>query len=147
MPTVFIMVGIPGAGKTTWALSHPELAYVGSDAIRRELYGREMTPRGYRRVHRIMAVRMREHLAAGRDVVVDSAHITPRARRFLLKQLPPGYRAVAVFINTPLKQALHNNQNLDRHVPEPGIRFLHRRLAPPTLQEGFHDIIHVSGRS
>lgn len=143
MTTVYLMVGIPGAGKTTWALSHTELAYVGSDAIRQELFGKELTPRGHRRVHRIMAHRMREHLAAGRDTVVDSAHITRHSRRWLLKQVPPGVRKVAVFINTPLSQALYNNAHRSRHVLESGIVALRCCLMPPTEAEGFDEVILV----
>ena len=44
MATVYMMVGIPGAGKTTYAkevLSH--CVYLGTDAIRKELFGKELT--------------------------------------------------------------------------------------------------------
>lgn len=55
MATLYLMVGISGAGKTTWAkkqLSGAE--YIGSDGIRMELFGKELTLKGYHRVHRIM---------------------------------------------------------------------------------------------
>ncbi len=143
MATLYVMVGIPGAGKTTWAKSHPELDYIGSDELRRELYGKEMTMRGYGRVHRIMTQQAISYLLAGRDVVVDSAHITASARRRLLKDIPPHVRRVAVFLHTPLKQAFHNNRQRIRHVPEAGITALHCLLDPPTKQEGFDEIIYV----
>ena len=46
MATLYIMIGIPGAGKTTYAknsISHAE--YIGADALRKELYGKELTLR------------------------------------------------------------------------------------------------------
>ena len=39
MQTVYIMVGVPGAGKTTFAKRYlPHAVYLGTDSIREELY-------------------------------------------------------------------------------------------------------------
>ena len=100
------MVGIPGAGKTTWAKQHPQYEYVGSDEIRKELFGKELTVRGYRKVHCLMMQRAISHLESGHDVVMDSAHVSIRARKKVLKGLPPGIDVVAVHIDTAVPQAL-----------------------------------------
>ena len=50
MQKVYFMIGVPGAGKTTYAtteLSHA--VYLGTDAIRKELFGKELTLRGHRK--------------------------------------------------------------------------------------------------
>lgn len=143
MAVLYLMVGIPGAGKTTWAKAQTDCVYLGSDELRRRLYGREMTPRGYRKIHRIMAREAAAHLSVGQNVVVDSAHISRNSRRKLLKLIPSDVKRVAVFIDTPLKQALENNQHRNRHVPEPGIRFLKLRLRPPEQSEGFDKILYI----
>ena len=44
--TLYLLVGVPGAGKTTWAMQHPKLVHISSDAIRKELFGKEMTLQG-----------------------------------------------------------------------------------------------------
>ena len=141
--TLYLLVGVPGAGKTTWALQHPELVHISSDAIRKELFGKEMTLRGYHRVHRIMMARALDHLAAGRDVVLDPAHVSLSSRRKVLRALPDDVRAVAVHIATPVPQALVNNQMRDRHVPKLGICSPGKRLVEPTEEEGFDCVMRV----
>ena len=38
MPTLYIMIGIPGSGKTTYAKKNlHEAVYIGTDAIRKKL--------------------------------------------------------------------------------------------------------------
>lgn len=130
-----MMVGIPGAGKTTWAKQHPQYMYVGSDEIRKELYGRELTLRGYRKVHRLMMQRTISHLELGNDVVMDSAHISIRTRKKILSELPTGVDAVAVYINTSVQQAIRNNRRRARHVPLVGIMLLNRKLRLPTKRK------------
>ena len=134
------MVGVPCAGKTTWAKKHSQYAYVGSDEIRKELYGKELTLRGRRKVHRIMLQRANEHLAAGRDVVLDSSHLSPHARRKVLQAIPKHTIAVAIYINTPIQQAIENNMKRSRNVPRIGIILSGKRLVAPTQQEGFDRI-------
>lgn len=141
MPVLYLLVGIPGAGKTTWAMAHPNLCYVGSDAVRQELYGKELTLRGHAKVHGIMMQRALAYLKSGQDVVLDSAHLSKYSRRLVLKQLPGYVRRVAVFLDTPLRQALFNNAHRDRHVPEIGIGLLRLRLSKPTYEEGFDEIL------
>ena len=58
MQKVYIMVGVPGAGKTTFAKKLQNVSYLGTDDIRKELYGKELTLRGHGKVHRILHERM-----------------------------------------------------------------------------------------
>lgn len=141
--TLYLLVGVPGAGKTTWAIQHPKLVHISSDAIRKELFGKEMTLQGYRRVHRIMMERALGYLSAGQDVVLDSAHLSIRSRRKVLQALPADIRTIAVHIATPVYQALVNNQMRERHVPKLGICLSGRRLVEPTVEEGFDHIVRV----
>lgn len=143
MATLYLLVGVPGAGKTTWALQHPQLVHISSDAIRKELFGKEMTLRGYHRVHRIMMERALDHLAAGQDVVLDSSHLSIRARRKVLQALPEDVQAVAVHIATPVSQALVNNQMRERHVPRIGICLSGKRLVEPSEAEGFDRVLRI----
>lgn len=144
MATLYIMSGIPGSGKTTYAkeqLSHA--VYIGSDAIRKELYGKEMTFRGYWLVHQIMIERAFSYLREGRDVVVDSVHGSVESRRRYFRILPPGADVTVVYMDIPVSTALSNNRKRKRHVPSAGIIFLSRLISPPALKEGFDQIILV----
>jgi len=59
-----------------------------------------------------------------------------------------GVRAVAVWINTPLGQALRQNAQRpdDEVVPEFAIRSVFGLLEAPSLDEGFDEVIVVDGR-
>lgn len=148
MATLYIMSGIPGSGKTTYAEKHLSHAvYIGSDAIRKEFYGKEMTLRGYWMIHRLMIERADYHLKEGRDVVVDSVHGSREARRRYLRILPPGAKAAVVYMDIPVSVALSNNRKRNRHVPAAGILLLNALITRPTLEEGFDQIILVRGYS
>ncbi len=90
----------------------------------KNFFGKELTVRGYRKVHRLMMQRAISHLESGHDVVMDSAHVSIHARKKVLKGLPSGIDVVAVHIDTAVPQALKNNHMRERHVPRIGIMFL-----------------------
>ena len=144
MTTLYIMIGIPGAGKTTYAknsLSHAE--YIGADALRKEFYGKELTLRGYRKIHRIMLERAKESLLQGKDTVIDCANLSVKARKRYHGILTPNDRMIAVYVHTTLRQAFVNNRSRSRQVPRLGILFMRLRLRRPCITEGFSEIILV----
>ena len=144
MPTLYMMVGIPGAGKTTYAkneLSHA--VYIGADALREQFYGKEMTLRGYRSIHRIMLKSAREYLRQGHDVVIDCTNISVNTRKQYQSILTRRDKIIAVYVNVPVWQALLNNRKRKRHVPMLGILFMHLRLKKPHKAEGFSEIIQL----
>lgn len=144
MPTLYIMVGVPGAGKTTYAkneLSHA--VYIGADALREQFYGKEMTLRGYRRIHHIMLKSARKYLRQGHDVVIDCTNISVNTRKQYQSILSRHDKIIAVYVNVPVWQALLNNSKRRRHVPMLGILFMHLRLKKPHKAEGFSKIIKL----
>lgn len=147
MQTIYIMCGIPGAGKTTYArqnLSHA--VYLGTDGIREELFGKELTLRGHGRVHRILHRRAREWIAAGKDVVIDCMNLSRKDRKVLLRLIPPHCRAVCVYLATPVRTAIQQNKQRKRKVPTIGILFLRLlRLQEPSSAEGFELITPAAG--
>lgn len=145
MPTLYIMIGIPGAGKNIYAknrLSHAE--YIGADALRKELYDKELTLRGYRKIHRIILERAKASLCQGKDTLIDCANLSAKAQKRYHSILTPNDRMIAVYVHTTLRQALANNRSRSRHVPRLGILFMRLRLDFPLMEEGFHEIITVS---
>ncbi len=145
MPTLYIMVGIPGAGKTTYAKEKLKHAIrIGSDDLRKEFFGKELTLKGHRFIHAIMRKRAAAHLREGHDVVIDCMNVSIRARRVYFHILPPGCSIVAVYLHTPVWKALRNNQNRSRHVPVIGILLTRLRMQAPRKKEGFIRVIRFS---
>jgi predicted kinase len=89
MATLFIPLGIPGSGKSTWTAAHlPHAQTVATDAIRRELAGSLLdawaTPQRADEINRQVFAAYYERiaalLAAGHDVIADATNLYSSAR-------------------------------------------------------------------
>jgi len=119
MAKLFILVGIPGTGKSTWAEAHHGRdVIVSSDAIREELFGDVTDQEHNREVFDTFHARIRLGLLDGNDVVADSTALDRFARNNLLK-LARSYVAEAhlVFFDNPLQGMLRNTER-ERVVPD-----------------------------
>lgn len=132
MRQLVVLVGIPGAGKTT---------------IRRRLFSSHrsvsmdsLPDRSRNAVDKMMM----KLCAGGRDIVVDAANADRITRkRFIRFAKDYGYEAHAVFIDTSLDAALARNETRDRKVPEGAIRSYCEKLEVPTELEGFTSVFTV----
>ena len=145
MSILYMMVGVPGAGKTTYAkkkLSY--MHYIGTDQIRKELWGTEKRVfRGYSLVHGIMERRLIKKLISGRDVVLDCSNTTRRKRKKILDVLPEDIGVIAIYLDTNLETILQNNRNRSRHVPPIGIIFMYLSRQKPLKEEGFLKVVTI----
>ncbi len=146
-PTAHILIGAPGCGKSTLAarLAEEGAVVVSSDAIRAELYGDEAVQDNPAAVFDIFYQRVREAVAAGRDVVLDATNTTRgmRGRDRAKAELGESARYVAHFFDLPLETVLERNASRARQVPEKAVRRIHERCVPP--QEGEFDVVRRYG--
>lgn len=119
---LFIMIGVPGSGKSTFArdvLARTfEAEVVSSDGIRKELTGTEDFVEGDgARVFREFDRRLAGILASGRDAVADATNVHPRdwARLSQLTEVP--YRKVAVWMDINPDEAMWRQERRERKVP------------------------------
>ena len=102
-PSLVVLVGAAGSGKTTFAARHFEPDDVlSSDAYRLMLTGDAGDQRAsglaFRRLHDDLALR----LAVGRLTVVDATNVTPHARRVLIGRAADArIPAVAIVLDLP----------------------------------------------
>lgn len=145
MPTLYVVVGIPASGKSTWASHQKNAVVVSSDAIREELFGSAKVQKAPKMVFAEFHRRISLALAAGRDVVADATHVSIDSRLETLRNAPAGTTKIAVLAYVPLEKALQNNLKRERHVPERVIRQMVRQLhdEPLSLDEGFDEIIYL----
>ena len=141
MAKLVVMVGLPGAGKTTKTEEYLAQGFKihSSDAIRlevfNEVYNAENTPR----VFSIMRHRALDDLKRGYDVVYDATNLSRKARRYLISQLNSHTdEVIAHVILRPYEDIKEYNSKRDFNLDKLKQYMIGFQL--PTLTEGFTNI-------
>lgn len=74
-PTFYMMVGVPGSGKSTYARQIPDATVLSSDDIRAEIGADGGDKKMHKQVFTILHERVKEALSAGNDVVYDATNL------------------------------------------------------------------------
>ena len=150
-PSLVVMVGAAGAGKTTFAARHFEPAEVlSSDAYRRLLTGDESdqgaTRAAFGRLHRDLERRLANRLLT----VVDATNVEPTARRALVSRArTAGLPAIAIVLDLPpatvfARNAGRSHRIVEKVVVQRHLRRLRHSLDSPAERlggEGFSQIV------
>ena len=144
MPSVVLLVGLPGCGKSTWVAQQGAVA-LSSDVVR-ELLADDATDQTINaRVFSTIRYLLRQRLSIGRPVTfIDATHLTPEERRPYV-EIAAWYGAdlEAVFFEVPTEVCVQRNRSRRRIVPDSAIRMMAAKLCPPSLEEGFKRISMV----
>lgn len=154
-PTLYIMMGLPAAGKSTWTKRHPNARRIDIDEIVTEVEG---DYRGYRLAAKpyyksLETIRVIHGLLAGNDVILDRTCYKRSTReRFIRLAHAFGAEAVVVWITSSLTPRQHG---LRRYLKDSrGLTMAHwvtvcDRMASlfemPTQDEGYDRIEIVKG--
>ena len=125
MANFYMMVGLPGSGKTTFAHNIEKGAIViSSDIIRKELWGSEEKQGDNKIVFEELEKRVMENLAADKSVVYDATNIKAKKRKDFLYRLRkiPNVNTVCMLMSVPYEQCLERNNERGRVVPEEVIK-------------------------
>lgn len=139
MSKLYTMVGLPGAGKSTFAKNHPECVIVSSDAVRAELFGDEAIQGDTTKVFAVVNARVREALNSGFDVIYDATSLTKKIRRNIIQSFNAEH--IAVFVNTSVDECIRRDALRARTVGADVIYKMATRLSVPTVDEGFDSVI------
>lgn len=132
-----ILVGLPGAGKTTFYRERLARSHVH--------VSRDELPRGAR-AEALQQGALERALAAGQSVAVDNTNVGLEQRAPLIARARAhGVRVVGYFFASPARECIARNaQRQGRaRVAVPGILALAKRLVPPQLTEGFDELYVV----
>ena len=149
MTTAYVMVGPPGAGKSTYAakLAEIENAHVVSgDAIREDLFGSSPSQGNWVDIWDTVEEQISE--CCGMNVIVDGTHCRLDYRQETVALLRSyGYNRVeAVILDVPLHTALSRNLKRDRNVPDHIVEVMHRDLQRSLKNIYNEDFDHITFR-
>lgn len=164
MSTLYVTMGIPGSGKSTWVerFSAPveasatvnggdAIVIVSPDQIRLRLTGDMSDQSKNAVVFSLAHQQTRSHLALGHDVIFDATCVTTRARTELLDIVKDNdvidggdIRAELHVFDTAPQVCLDRNAARERKVPEDIIMKMFGQFAQSLSQIGFEkwDVIH-----
>ena len=132
MKKMIIMIGIPGAGKTTFADILP------TNHVRVSI---DRLPTRTRNGEDKLLLKA---CKSGKDIVVDAANVDKiKRKKYIRFAREYGYSVCALFMDASMDAAMARNESRGRVVPYGAIKGYAELLEVPTLDEGFDRIFTV----
>ena len=145
---LYVMVGIPGSGKST--ISRELLKDLtdgkifSSDEYRLKLLGDEQDQSRNEVVFSTLYRELVEHLKNGKDAILDATNICIKDRRRIFEQIKSVRKDVVVLaylVNTPISICIERDSKRSRVVGEDVIMRMVNRFQCPQKFEGFDEIL------
>ena len=151
MPTLYMLIGVPASGKSTWVKQHQKsntLVASSDDYIEKQA---ERMGSTYSDVFDDFIKDANAHafntakkaFSDGIDLIWDQTNLTKNGRRQKLKMVPKEYDKIAVFFPTPhidvLKKRLAGRPG--KNIPDYVMNSMIRTIETPSTDEGFNEII------
>ena len=153
MPKVYMLIGVPGCGKSTWACNqewYNDCSYISTDtwieleARRQGKTYSDVFNEYIPKATHIMNEHIKLAIHAEQDIIWDQTNMSSKSRAKKLAMLP-NYEKIAVVFRTPEKE------ELDRRLANrPGkiigdhiIKSMIDSYNEPTIEEGFKEIWYV----
>lgn len=150
MPTVYMLVGVPASGKSTWAKQNHSGALIASSDDYIEQQAKKMGTT-YSDVFDTYIKAANNHaIATARkafsdniDLIWDQTNLTKNGRKNKLKMVPHSYKKVAVFFPTPHEDVLKKRlaSRPGKNIPDYVVNSMIKTIEKPSKEEGFDEII------
>ena len=143
MATIYVMVGIPGSGKSTFAKELSEklkIKVVSSDNVRDE--NKDMPEKDiFGEVYRLVA----SEIKRGSDVILDATNSTKYIRSLIIERLKPyniTYDLVAYYFPIDYNKCYErikrrNERGIDRYFPLDVLESYYLKAEVPQVLEGY----------
>lgn len=153
MADLFLMSGVPGAGKSTFLKNRVKKdtsVVISRDVIRFSIVKPDEDYFSHEdEVLEIFWKQINEALAAGKNVFVDQTSLTPKARKWLLQHVEGYEHANLIWIDEDIETCLERNEmrrGTRAYVPKSVIRRMNAQFIEPSLEEGFYRIYRYNSK-
>ena len=145
--TFYMMVGLPGSGKSTKAeqIKNEFCAQVfSSDALRKEKFGDEKIQKDAAGIFKELLNRCAASLDSGYTTVLDATNLSYKKRMEFLKELDKkvslAFSKICVLMATPYEICCERNSSRERVVPDEAMKRMYCSFYTPAYFEGWDDI-------
>ena len=159
-PILYLMIGLPGAGKSTYTKRRTDAMIASADEVRREWFGDAglQYTTEFLNAHGIDPERMTEPernkaaniiiwdevfrrtedwLSEGKNVVIDGINVLRSVRTNMIRQFCESAFIIGVWVTTDLETCLRRDGSRSRTVGEENLRRIAAQFRKPKLEEGF----------
>ena len=154
MPKLYVLIGVPGSGKSTWIANQEwakDCAVVSTDmwvAMEAERLGKtysEIFDEYMPKAVKLMANHVELARDKGMDIIWDQTSTTLSSRQRKFNMLPDYYH-IAVLFKTPEESELTRRLagRPGKEIPNHVVRNMIDNFDLPTEEEGFKEIWHAS---
>lgn len=150
LPTLHMLIGVSGAGKSTYAkkLLNENTTIASSDMLRKYLWGDENEQKRPAVIFEYMEYEVLKAFAQGKSIVYDATNLNAERRKQFLDRLRHkfhlNFKAVCYCFDVPVETCIARQDKRERKVPEEVIRRQAAQLQRPSFQEGWDSIKQVT---
>ena len=156
MPRLYMLVGVPGSGKSTWIRSRNHDAVIAStdDKIEAAAAAQGLTydavfESEFKAANAALREDVKQAVKDQRDIIWDQTNLTAKSRRSKLGQVPKSYARIALYFPTPDGEELARRlaSRAGKTIPVHVMASMIASLEPPVPSEGFDAIYQVPNNS
>lgn len=151
MPKLYMLIGVPGSGKSTWVANQKfqdviiasSDAYIDTVAAKQGKTYSEVFSREIGNAMDFCKAQVATAIKLDKDLVWDQTNTMAKGRKYKLEQFGDEWLKVAVFFPTPDMPELERrlNSRVGKDIPQNILQGMIDALEIPQLSEGFDEII------
>lgn len=151
MPTLYVLVGVPGSGKSTTVKklqsSNPDTVVVCPDEYRKKLGGTYNYFKQDKSIWgNLCPTDVNDALSKGKNVIFDATNVSEKRRKSILQWAKVPTKKIAVVADVDVATAKKQNKmrDPDKVVPDHVIDNMAKSFTYPTESEGFDEILNAN---